>query len=358
MIATETLPRLSPDAYLSYERDSACRHELVDGYLYAMTGASDRHEEIAANLLAAIHGHLRSGDCRVYGANLKLRVGDDFFIRTSSSVVAGSAAIPISTRSGPDHRGALAEYTALRSRRQTTCLPDHSQPPGICLGGTRQPAHRGVGAHRERLGHASLRHAGCPTGAPRDRSRAPLGGNLRVIPISASSCPRWTDMSIRRFSCTQRLDRSVLGEPLLNARSYLRIAGFFTSSLFEITHEWLAEKTDYGFQAISVARADRCRPALFAVGPTIPRRMTCRGKPAATMRACRGIPDRSLSRSKRWTDDSRKPWSVSGFSLLECRSIPPLRFIVDFSCRFSNSSVLFHLNCRPAGGVDWMRIRS
>jgi hypothetical protein len=51
----------------------------VDGYLYAMKGASDRHEEIAANLLAAIHAHLRSGDCRVYGAKLKLRAGDDFF---------------------------------------------------------------------------------------------------------------------------------------------------------------------------------------------------------------------------------------------------------------------------------------
>jgi hypothetical protein len=56
-------------------------------------------------------------------------------------------------------------------------------------------------------------------------------------------------MSIRRFSSrTHRLDPSVLGEPLLNARSYLRIAGFFTSSLFEITHEWLAEKTRKGLR--------------------------------------------------------------------------------------------------------------
>jgi Uma2 family endonuclease len=79
MIGAETLPRLSPEVYLAYERDSACRHELVHGYLYAMTGEIDRHEEISANLLAAIHAHLRSGDCRVDGANLKVRVGDDFF---------------------------------------------------------------------------------------------------------------------------------------------------------------------------------------------------------------------------------------------------------------------------------------
>ena len=79
MIAAQTLPRMSPEAYLAYEFESECRHELVDGYLYAMTGASDRHEEIAANLLAALHRHLRPGNCRVYGANLKVRVGDDFF---------------------------------------------------------------------------------------------------------------------------------------------------------------------------------------------------------------------------------------------------------------------------------------
>jgi Uma2 family endonuclease len=78
MIATQTLPRLSVAEYLAYERESDCRHELVDGYLYAMTGASDRHEEIVANLMAALHAHLRPSGCRVYGGNLKIRAGDDF----------------------------------------------------------------------------------------------------------------------------------------------------------------------------------------------------------------------------------------------------------------------------------------
>jgi Uma2 family endonuclease len=77
--APESLPCMSVDDYLTFERESEIRHELVDGYLYAMTGASDRHEEIAANLLAALHGHLRGSGCRVYGSNLKIRVGDDFF---------------------------------------------------------------------------------------------------------------------------------------------------------------------------------------------------------------------------------------------------------------------------------------
>jgi superfamily II DNA or RNA helicase len=43
----------------------------------------------------------------------------------------------------------------------------------------------------------------------------------------------------RRSSRTQRLDQSFLAEQLTGARSYRRIAGYFTSSLFEIAHEWL-----------------------------------------------------------------------------------------------------------------------
>jgi len=75
----ESLPRLSPDEYLAYEREQSVRHELVEGYLYAMTGSSDRHEEIALNLAAALRAHLRGSRCRVYKGDLKIRVADDFY---------------------------------------------------------------------------------------------------------------------------------------------------------------------------------------------------------------------------------------------------------------------------------------
>ena len=75
----ESLPRLTPGEYLAYEKSQQLRHELVDGYLYAMTGASDRHEEIALNLATALRVHLRGGPCRVYKGDLKIRVADDFY---------------------------------------------------------------------------------------------------------------------------------------------------------------------------------------------------------------------------------------------------------------------------------------
>jgi Uma2 family endonuclease len=74
-----TLPRMTPQEYLAYEQEQPIRHELVDGYLYAMTGASDRHEEISLNLAAALRLHLRGTFCRVYKGDLKIRVADDFY---------------------------------------------------------------------------------------------------------------------------------------------------------------------------------------------------------------------------------------------------------------------------------------
>jgi len=44
-----------------------------------MTTASDRHEEIALNLAAALRTHLRGTRCRVYKGDLKIRVADDFY---------------------------------------------------------------------------------------------------------------------------------------------------------------------------------------------------------------------------------------------------------------------------------------
>ena len=49
-------------------------------------------------------------------------------------------------------------------------------------------------------------------------------------------------MAIRRFSSrTQQLDSSFLLEHLKGARSYKRIAGYFTSSLFEVAGEQLQD---------------------------------------------------------------------------------------------------------------------
>jgi hypothetical protein len=54
-----------------------------------------------------------------------------------------------------------------------------------------------------------------------------------------------TLLTLRRFSSrTHRLDQSFIAEQLKGALSYRRIAGYFTSSLFEVAHEWLESIPD------------------------------------------------------------------------------------------------------------------
>ena len=68
------LPYLTFDEYVEGERDSEIRHEYVDGQVYAMAGASDRHELVSGNLFATLHGHLRGGPWRVFKSDMMLRL--------------------------------------------------------------------------------------------------------------------------------------------------------------------------------------------------------------------------------------------------------------------------------------------
>ena len=80
MYATpESLPKMSVVEYLDWENRQEIRHELVDGYLYAMTGASLRHDQISMNLAAALHSHFQGSDCRVYKSDIKVQVANSFY---------------------------------------------------------------------------------------------------------------------------------------------------------------------------------------------------------------------------------------------------------------------------------------
>jgi Uma2 family endonuclease len=72
---------LSPEDYLTDEKDADFRHEYLLGLAYAMAGASDAHVRISGNVFAFIKAHLRGSECSVYVADMKVRIkeGDAFF---------------------------------------------------------------------------------------------------------------------------------------------------------------------------------------------------------------------------------------------------------------------------------------
>lgn len=69
--------RLSFSDYLDLEEAASQRHELIDGQLVAMTGATAVHNLITLGLAFALRQQLRGRGCQVFSENLKLRVGAD-----------------------------------------------------------------------------------------------------------------------------------------------------------------------------------------------------------------------------------------------------------------------------------------
>ncbi len=80
MFQSDVPPFISVDDYLAGERDSPIRHEYVDGQVYAMAGASDRHNRIALRLAARLDAHVGDeGPCQVFIADMKVRVAPNVF---------------------------------------------------------------------------------------------------------------------------------------------------------------------------------------------------------------------------------------------------------------------------------------
>ena len=62
--------------YLSQENDGNWRHEFVDGVLYAMAGASDRHNLICGNVAALLNDRAPE-HCQVFSMDMKLKFQND-----------------------------------------------------------------------------------------------------------------------------------------------------------------------------------------------------------------------------------------------------------------------------------------
>ena len=82
MHIAEQAQRLTVEDFLEGEPYSEVRHEFIGGVVYAMAGASEVHNAICLNLAAALHPHLRGKACRLFMADVKVRLriaGDDLF---------------------------------------------------------------------------------------------------------------------------------------------------------------------------------------------------------------------------------------------------------------------------------------
>jgi len=90
MTSAKPLHRLTEAEYLNLERSSESRNEYFDGELFAMSGGTPLHSQIAASLIQEIGRRLRGGRCVVYTSDLRLKIEvTGLFTYPDLSVVCG-----------------------------------------------------------------------------------------------------------------------------------------------------------------------------------------------------------------------------------------------------------------------------
>jgi Uma2 family endonuclease len=65
---------LTPEEYLALERKSEIKHEYFAGEMFAMVGASKRHNLIAANIIRILGNQLLERPCNVYPSDMRVKV--------------------------------------------------------------------------------------------------------------------------------------------------------------------------------------------------------------------------------------------------------------------------------------------
>ena len=70
----DNLPRFTPEEYFEWEEQQLEKHEYMDGEVYAMTGGTQNHSDIAGNFLILLKSHLRGSGCKAFNSDLRIKI--------------------------------------------------------------------------------------------------------------------------------------------------------------------------------------------------------------------------------------------------------------------------------------------
>jgi Uma2 family endonuclease len=74
MVITQQPQKMTAEEYLEWEAQQDVRYEYVNGEVFAMTGVTIPHNDIALNFYTTLHPHLRSRGCRVNVSDVKVQL--------------------------------------------------------------------------------------------------------------------------------------------------------------------------------------------------------------------------------------------------------------------------------------------
>ena len=81
---------ISPEEYLEAERAALEKHEYSQGEIFAMSGASLKHNKIFSNLFRDIAFKIKGKGCRPYGSNLRIYIPKNtLFTYPDISIICG-----------------------------------------------------------------------------------------------------------------------------------------------------------------------------------------------------------------------------------------------------------------------------
>jgi len=63
----------TPAEYLALDRAAAYKSELIDGHIYAMTGATREHNLISLNIAAELRSQLKGRPCETYNNDMRIK---------------------------------------------------------------------------------------------------------------------------------------------------------------------------------------------------------------------------------------------------------------------------------------------
>lgn len=74
MISSRIISYISPQEYLKRERQAEYKSEYLNGEIFAMTGASRKHNLITTNLSTTLNQQLKGTPCEVYSSDMRVNV--------------------------------------------------------------------------------------------------------------------------------------------------------------------------------------------------------------------------------------------------------------------------------------------
>jgi Uma2 family endonuclease len=66
--------KLTPAEYFAWEEQQLCRHEYINGEVYAMSGGTQNHSRIVLKLAASLDSYLADSKCRVFNSDCRVNI--------------------------------------------------------------------------------------------------------------------------------------------------------------------------------------------------------------------------------------------------------------------------------------------